>query len=127
MKLTAQAVAPRVVHPQDIDAIDRKLEVRALELAMQDLPFLSQLFRIGQVLQLAAATAGFEIWTRRIDASGRRLENGRRLGAPEIFPPMRDLSLDRFSRDRPLDKDHPAVDPRQRCPTMGELSDRQLH
>ena len=127
MKLTAQAVAPRVVHPQGVDPIDRKLEVRALELAMQHLPFLGELFRIGQVLQLAAATAGLEIRTRRIDACGRRLEDGRRLGTPEIFPAVRDVGLDGFSGDRPFDEDDPAVDPRQGRPAVGELANGELH
>jgi hypothetical protein len=40
---------------------------------------------------------------------------------------MGDLSLDGFSRDRPLDEDDPAVDPRQGRPAMGELANRELH
>jgi hypothetical protein len=127
MKLPAQAVTPRVVHPQDIDPVDGKFKMRALELAMQHLTFLGKLLRIGQVLQLAAATAGLEIRTRRIHACGRRLEDGRRLCTPEIFPAVRDVGLDGFARDRPLDEDDPAVDPRQGRPAMGELANRELH
>jgi hypothetical protein len=110
-----------------MDAIDRKLEVRALELTMQDLPFLGKLLRIGEVLQLATAAASLEVRTGRIDASGRWIEDRRCLGAPKIFPAMRDVGLDGFARDRPLDEDDPAVDPRQGRPTMGELANRQLH
>jgi hypothetical protein len=127
MELAANPIAPRVVHPQHIDMLDRKFEVGTLELPMQDLPFLRELLGIGEVLQLAAAAAGFEIGTGRIDARGRRLEDGRRLGAPKIFPPVGDFGFNGFSRDRSLDEDDPAVDSRQGGPAVGELANGQLH
>jgi hypothetical protein len=124
MKLTAKAIAPRVIHPQHIDTVDGKLEMFALELPVQNLPLLGELLGIRQVLQLAAATAGLEIRTWRIDARGRRLQDGGRLRAPEIFPPMGDFGLDGFSRDGAFDEDDPTVDPRQSRPAVGELADR---
>jgi hypothetical protein len=127
MKLTAKAIPPRIVHPEHIDAVDGKFEVRALELPMQDLPFLGELLGIGEVLQLASATPGLEVRTWRIDTRGRGIEDGRCLGAPEILPPVGDLGLDRLSRYRPLDEDDSAVDPRQGRPAMGELAYRELH
>ena len=127
MELTANPIAPRVIHPQDIDLVDGEFEVRAFELPVQHLAFLGELRGVGEVLQLAAATAGREIGTGWIDPRGRRLQDGRRLRAPEIFPPMGDLGLDRFSGDGPFDEDDPAVDPRQGRPAVGELANRQLH
>ena len=127
VKLAAKAIAPRILHAQDVDAVDGKFDMGALELAIQHLPFLSELLGIRQVLQLAAATTGREIGTGRIDARGRRLQDGRRLGAPEILPPMGDLSLNRLARNSPFDEDHSAIDPRQGRPAVGQLADRQLH
>jgi hypothetical protein len=40
---------------------------------------------------------------------------------------MRDVGLDGFARDRPLDEDNAPIDTRQSRPTMGELANGQLH
>src|SRR5260370_42677769 len=102
MKLATQPVAPGVVHAEDVDAIDRKLEMRALQLAVEHLALLRELLGVGKVLQLAAPAPGLEEQTRRLDARGRRVEHRGGRGPPEVLEPARDFGLDRLSRDGPF-------------------------
>ena len=127
MELAAQAVTPGVFHAEDIDPVKGEVELRPLELAMQHVSLLGQLLGVGDVLQLTSTTARVEIRTGRYDPGIRGSEDGGRLGAPEILPPMGDVGLDRLPGNRPFDKDHPAVHPCQRRPAVGELANRQLH
>ena len=127
MELTAQPVTPGVIHAEDIDPVNGNIKTRPLQLAMQHLALQRQLLGIGDVLQLAAAAARVEIRTGRHDPRLGRGEHGRRLGSPEVLSSMGDVGLDRLPGDRPLDKYHPAVDPRQRRPAVGELANRHLH
>ena len=71
VELAANAIAPWVVHSQDIDAIEWKAQVSTLELAMQHLPLLRELLRIREVLQLTAAASSLEIGAGWLDARGR--------------------------------------------------------
>src|SRR6184192_4114006 len=127
VELAANAIAPGIVHSQDIDAIEGEVQVSTLELAMEHLPLLGQLLRIREVLQLTSAASGLEIRARRIDARGRRIEDRGRLGAPEVLTAMRHFGLDRFARDGTFDEHDAAVDARDRRPAVGELDDRELH
>jgi hypothetical protein len=94
---------------------------------MKHLPFLRQLRRVGDVLELAPATARREVRAGRLDARRGGVEHRRRLGAPKIFPTVCDVSLDGFSGDRAFDEDDATVDPSQCRPAVGQLADRQLH
>src|SRR6184192_2727895 len=127
MELAANPVAPRIVHPQDVDSIDRKFQVGTLELAMQHLPFLRELLRIGEVLQLTAAAASLEVGARRLDARGRRVQHRGGLGAPEIFASMGHFGFDGFAGNRSFGEDDAAVHARHRGPAMGELADGEFH
>src|SRR5439155_21044018 len=127
VELAANAIAPWIVHPQDVDSIDRKFQVGTLELAMQHLPFLRELLGIGEVLQLTAAAASLEVGARRVDAGRRGVLHRGGLGAPEIFASMGHFGFDGLAGNRSFDEDDAAVDARHRRPAMGELADRQLH
>src|SRR5256886_4220399 len=127
MEFAAQPVAPGVIHADNVDPIDGKVEIRALELAMQHETLLRQLLGIGDVLQLASAAAGREVWAGRRNSGIRRVENVCGLRSPEILAPLGDLGLDRLPWDGPFDKHHPAVDPCQGRPAVGEFANRQLH
>jgi len=127
MELAAQPVPPGVTHAEDVDPVKGKVEVGALKLTMQHMTLLGQLLGIGDVLQLASAAARVEIRTGRYDPGIRGGQDGGGLGAPEILPPMGDVGLDRLPGNCPFDKHHPAVDPCQRRPAVGELANRQLH
>ena len=71
VELAANPVAPWIVHPQDVDAVDWEFQVGTLELAMQHLPLLRELLRIREVLQLTAAASSLEIGAGWLDARGR--------------------------------------------------------
>src|SRR5256712_763375 len=127
VEFAAEPVAPWIVHPQDVDSIDRKFQVSTLELVMQHLPLLGELLWIRQVLQLTAAASSLAIRAGRLDARGRGVQHRGCLGAPEVFASMGHFGLDRLAGDGSLDEDDPAVDARDRRPAMGELADRELH
>src|SRR5947209_4645807 len=127
MKLSAESVPPWIIHAKGVDAIERKVELRLLELVMQNTPFLRQLLLVGDVLELASAAAEREERAGRLDPRLRRLENGGGLRAPEVLAAMGDLGLHGLARDRSLDEHDAAVDTRYRGPAMGKLANRQPH
>src|SRR5438270_13095825 len=67
MKLPAESVPPWIVHAKGVDAIERKVELRLLELVMQNAPLLRQLLLVGDVLELASAAAELEERAGRLD------------------------------------------------------------
>ncbi len=124
MELAAKAIAPGVIHSQDVDSIDRKFQVGALELAMQHLAFLGELLRIGKVLQLTPAASGLEVRAGRLDARGGGVQHRGGLGAPEVLTPVRDLGLDCLAGNGSFDEHDPTIDACHGRPAVGKLADR---
>jgi len=50
VEFAAKAISPGIRHPQDLDPLQREIEVGAAELARQHLALLDELFRVVDVL-----------------------------------------------------------------------------
>ena len=127
MKFAAESVPPWIIHAKGIDAIERKVELRLLELVVQHAPLLRQLLLVADVLELASAAAELEERAGWLHARLRRLDDGYCLRAPEVLAAMGDFGLHGLARDRALNEHDAAVDARDRRPAMGKLANRQPH
>src|SRR5438270_6759865 len=115
MKLSAESVPPWIIHAKGVDTIERKVELRLLELVMQNAPLLRQLLLVGDVLELASAAAELEERAGRLHPRLRRLENGGGLRAPQLVAAMGDLGFHSLAGARSIDVHAAAVDTRH-CP-----------